>query len=469
LFKPTIKLAAGLNSWYMAKTTAHKEGKATVKVVYFTSKTLADGSHPFMVRITKDRKLKYVATGQSLHPKFWNDKYTGYKEAIRKSYPEPFRDELITKLYNWEKKYSNAADTLADVDELHNANDVASKAIEGRKKSRSVKLLAYIDELVKELITAKKKGNSIIYRDLRNQLADFIQDQYDATDISFSEVTVRFCNQLETFFRQRGNSDTTLSNRYRTLRAILNKAIAESIAKPDQYPFARNVAEKHKFSIGKFDTSTQKRAINRDEIRKVENFTPTGTATGPHSSLRNAVEVERLTLAKNVFLFSFYVGGINFVDLAKLRWRSLTIDSEGNLRLTYVRQKTGGKFAIRLLTPAVAIIEYYRSFTHNQPEDYIFPILNTKKHQTPDQIHNRTHKVSAMVNADLKTIGQRVKIDTPLTTYVARHSFATALRQKGTATAIISQAMGHKTEAITAIYLDSFASETVDLAYDSLL
>jgi site-specific recombinase XerD len=74
-----------------------------------------------------------------------------------------------------------------------------------------------------------------------------------------------------------------------------------------------------------------------------------------------------------------------------------------------------------------------------------------------------------MVNADLKKVGERAKISTPLTTYVARHSFATALRQKGTATAVISQAMGHKTEAVTAIYLDSFASEIVDSAYDALL
>ncbi|GAB3639722.1 site-specific integrase [Spirosoma arcticum] len=453
----------------MARTTEHKEGKATVKVIYRTAKTLADGSHPFWLRITKDRKSTFVATGLSLSPKYWNDNYTGYKEAVRKSYPEPYRNELIKKLHEWEQKYSNAADTLADGDEMHDAKAVASKAIEGRKQARRVTLLAYIDELVTGMVAARQKGNSIIYRDLKNQLADFIQDHYRKEDISFSEVTIRFCNQLETFFRERGNSDTTLSNRYRTLRAVLNKAIAEGVAKPDHYPFARNVAEKHKFSIGKFDTSTQKRAIGRDEVRKIEDFTPTGSFTGPHAHLRNAVEVERLTLAKNVFLFSFYVGGINFVDLAKLRWRNLTTDSEGNQRLTYIRQKTGGKFSVRLLAPAITIIEQYRPDTGNGPDEYIFPILNGKQHQTPTQIHNRTHKVSAMVNADLKTVGQRAGIDTPLTTYVARHSFATALRQKGTATAVISQMMGHKTEAVTAIYLDSFASETVDLAYDALL
>ncbi|GAB3995162.1 site-specific integrase [Spirosoma daeguense] len=453
----------------MARTTEHKEGKATVKIIFRTAKTLSDGSHPFWIRITKNRKTTFIATGISLKPKYWNSNYTGYKEAIRKNYPEPFRNELINKLNEWEKKYSIAAEALADTDEIHDSKSVASKAIESRKQARRVTLLAYIDELAATMVKAKQKGNSIIYRDLRNQLADFIKFQYNVADVSFSEVTVQFCNRLETFFRERGNSDTTLSNRFRTLRAVLNKAIAEGIAKSEHYPFARNVAEKHRFSIGKFDTSTQKRAISRDDIRKIENFTPTGTAIGPHASLRNTVEVERLTLAKNVFLFSFYAGGINFVDLVKLRWSNLAIDAEGNIRLTYIRQKTGGKFSVRLLPPAVAIIDLYKSFRHNMQEGYIFPILNEKKHRTPEQIHNRTHKVSAMVNADLKIIGQRAKIDTPLTTYVARHSFATALRQKGTSTAVISQAMGHKSEAVTAIYLDSFASETVDLAYEALL
>ena len=454
----------------MAKTTDHKEGKATVKAVYYTSKLMADGSHPFVIRITKDRKLKYISTGLTLQPKYWNEQ----KKEIRKSYPEPYRNDLIKKLAEWEHKYSNAANTLADADEIHDATDVAIKAIEGRKKARSVTLLAYIDELVTAMVAARQKGNSIIYRDLKNQLADFLHEQYrtrpdQKQDVPFSDVSVRFCNQLETFFRERGNSDTTLSNRFRTLRAVLNKAIAEGVAKPEHYPFARNVAEKHKFSIGKFDTSTQKRAISRDDVRKVENFIPTGTATGQWASIKNAAEVERLTLAKSVFLFSFYCGGINFVDLAQLRWRNISTDSEGGQRLTYVRQKTGGKFSVRLLPPAVALIDQYRPDTYNGPDSYVFPILNTKQHPTQKQVDNRLHKVLGQVNKDLKLIGERAGIDTPLTTYVARHSFATVLRQAGQATAVISQAMGHKTEAVTAIYLDSFASQTVDLAYDSLL
>jgi hypothetical protein len=124
-------------------TTEHKEGKATVKVVYYKQKTLADGSHPFMVRITKDRKLKYLSTGLSLHPKYWNPD----KKEVRRSYPEPGREKLLQQLAAWEAKYNGAAVELAEADEQHDAPAVAAKAIEGRKAARRIKLLAYCDEL----------------------------------------------------------------------------------------------------------------------------------------------------------------------------------------------------------------------------------------------------------------------------------------------------------------------------------
>ncbi|GAB3890031.1 site-specific integrase [Spirosoma agri] len=463
----------------MARTTEFKEGKATVKIIYRTHKVLQDGSHPFWLRITKDRKSKFVATGLSLHPKYWNSKYTGYKEAIRRSYTEELRNDLITELENWEKKYSQAASTLSMADEQHDAKAVANKAVESRKQIRSISLLAYIDEITSTMVIARQNGNSTIYRDLRNQLTDFIDGVYKKEDLAISEVTVRLCNQLEAFFRQRGNSDTTLSNRFRTLRAVINKAIAEGVAKPEHYPFARSAADKHKFSIGKFDTSTQKRAISRDDIRKIENFTPIGLYSADDfkgkrnaiaiAKIKNLAETERLSLSKHVFLFSFYCGGINFVDLSKLRWHNISTDAEGYTRLIYIRQKTGGKFTIRLIQSAVALINDYRQSTYVSPDSYVFPILSIGQHKTETQINNRLHKVLGQVNKDLKVLGKRVGIETPLTTYVARHSFATTLRQKGTSTAVISQAMGHKTEAVTAIYLDSFASEAIDSAYEALL
>jgi integrase len=158
------------------------------------------------------------------------------------------------------------------------------------------------------------------------------------------------------------------------------------------------------------------------------------------------------------------------VDIGQLRWRDFGTDENGQpARLNYTRQKTGGKFSLKLLAPAAAIVAKYRPSTYASSDSYVFPILDKAKHQTPQQVKNRLHKVLGQVNEDLKLLGQLASIDTPLTTYVARHSFATTLKLNGAATGQISQAMGHKSEAVTAVYLDSFASEVMDNLFTGLL
>jgi site-specific recombinase XerD len=455
-------------------TTDHKEGKATVRAVYYTSKVLADGSHPFLICITKDRKRKYLATGEKLHPKYWNAEKGGdFRKSIRKSYPDPQRDDLIQNLGKWEKRYETAAGAIARNDEQHSAADVARKAVEARKVARRVKLLAYIEELAVGMAAGGQVGNATVYRDLGNQLAKFVgaedntpepplgrgREQERAEwirqyDVPFDRVNVAFCHEWEATLRATGAEEITLSLRFRTLRAVLNKAIANGLAKAEQYPFARNVAERHKFQVGKFDVSTSKRAISRDEVRKIEAYQ---SAT------------DRLRLAKDAFIFSFYAGGINWVDLAQLQWRNLARDEKGSLRLAYVRDKTGTKFALKLQPPAAAIVEYHRPHTHAGPDSYIFPVLNPTVHRTKQQIKNRLHKVLGQVNKDLKVIADEVGIDIPLTTYVARHSFATSMKRAGVTTAVISESMGHASEAVTAVYLDSFASDVLDSAFESLL
>ncbi|WP_045688849.1 site-specific integrase [Hymenobacter sp. AT01-02] len=434
----------------MSRTTEHKEGQATVRTYYKVGKTLADGSHPFLIRITKNRKQIYRSTGLSLHPKYWNPE----KQEIRRSYPEPQRTQLLLELQKWELKYTEAAKSLALFDERHDAGSVLVQAATERKQLRRVHLLEYVGELITAMLESGQAGNARVYRDLRNQLSKFISAEFNTTDIPFEKVTVSFCNRWEIVLRAAGAKETTFSNRFRTLRAVLNKAIAAGDAKSSYYPFARNAAERHKFSIGKFDVSTTKRAISRESVRRLEALQP-GT--------------RRLCLARSLFLFSFYCGGINFVDMAKLRWSNFTEEEAGAIRLRYERQKTGGKFIIKLLTPAVEILNSYRSPAPLSPQSYVFPVLHTQRHLTSTQIQNRLHKMLAWVNQDLKVLALQANITTPLTTYVARHSFATSLKKGGVATSMISEAMGHSSEAVTMTYLDSFDSETMDAVFNQLL
>jgi site-specific recombinase XerD len=102
-------------------------------------------------------------------------------------------------------------------------------------------------------------------------------------------------------------------------------------------------------------------------------------------------------------------------------------------------------------------------------ENYIFPILNKNVHQTNAQITNRIHKITAQINDDLKEIGKMVGIDIPLSTYVARHTYASVLKRGGASVAKISQALFHTNLKTTQIYLKDFSDEEIDKMNEELL
>ena len=130
--------------------------------------------------------------------------------------------------------------------------------------------------------------------------------------------------------------------------------------------------------------------------------------------------------------------------------------------------KTKELFNIELLQPAKEILKHYESLSDKDNESYIFPILN-ENHNTPNMLYNRKVKMLRKINKDLKEIASLVGIDSELTTYVARHSYATILKKSGVATAIISEAMGHDSEKTTKIYLESFENKVLDEASKALL
>ena len=117
-----------------------------------------------------------------------------------------------------------------------------------------------------------------------------------------------------------------------------------------------------------------------------------------------------------------------------------------------------------LQAKAIEIITKYK----DEKSPYVFPILSPF-HKTEVQIANRLHKVLAKINKHLKKIGEKLRLPLPLTTYVARHSYATVLKRAGVSTAIISESLGHSSEKITQVYLDSFDNEQINNAMKNLL
>ncbi|MBD2705370.1 site-specific integrase [Spirosoma sp. BT702] len=417
----------------MAKATDYKDSDALVKVILYKSKTLADGSHPLMVRITKDRQRKYVSTGLSLQLKHWDDK----KAEPRRNCP----DRLLVEasINKWKAKFTEAASDLKQEEKPFSALRVAAKAA---KSVRKVSVLGFIDEYNDRLNKEKRMGTASTVRDIRRALVRYETDEGRSPEkLLFTEVTPGYLDDFRSTLAERGLAETSMAVYFRTLRLVYNQAIKRGLVHDKHYPF-------REFKVSQFDLRTRKRAISKEEIGRIVDLKP---------------ETARLQLARDLFVFSYYGAGINFVDMAYLTWNDVQ-----NGRLRYERKKTGHLFNFKLSVIAQQILDYYRPLTYKGIDAYVFPILDRHRHQTPKQVDNRIHKILGQVNPDLKVIAQMAGVEVVLTTYVARHSFATALKYSGVATAVISEAMGHQTESITQTYLASFENELIDEAFDNL-
>lgn len=160
-----------------------------------------------------------------------------------------------------------------------------------------------------------------------------------------------------------------------------------------------------------------------------------------------------------MFAFSYLMGGINFTDMAFLTDKNV----EGG-RLVYVRQKTKKLIMLPLQEKAVEIMNRYRS----SQRKFIFPILDERE-RTLRQIRNRIYDVLDNVNGYLKEIGKELGVELKISSYVARHSYATVLKRSGVSTSVISESLGHSSERVTQIYLDSFENKQLNDAMKNLL
>lgn len=238
---------------------------------------------------------------------------------------------------------------------------------------------------------------------------------------------------------KQGLAVNTIGTRIRHLRAVFNMAIEYHVIDKECYPF-------QSYKVSKVSQSPPKRSMTKVDIQKVLSY-------------KGKTDIE--ILAISLFTFSYYCAGINFIDMAMLKHSNIT-----GGKLCYLRAKTKKQIVIPLHPMAINVIARYSDATVGN-NSFIFPILS-HFHQTEVQKVNRLHKVLAKVNGTLKEIGERIGLPIKLTTYVARHSYATVLKRAGVSTAIISESLGHSSEKITQTYLDSFENSQIEDAMSHL-
>ncbi len=404
---------------------------ATAKVILFKHNTSKNGEHPIYLRITKDRKTRYLKTGATSLPEHW-DEETNY---VSRKHPTYFEVSLLI-----DKKRTEANKILLGL-ELED-KDVSVEEIAGKltkKAATKTTVLKYFDQVIARLEKQDRIGYANIFKSTKNSLSTFRKEK----DFRFSDVNYSFLSSYEQSFLDRGVKLNSIFVFMRTFKTLLNYAKNDELVTADYDPFKDFPFTKYR------GIKTKKRAIGKEDIKRMVDL--------------DLEQDSRLFHARNYFMFSFYNRGINFVDMAHLKWANV---KKG--RLNYQRAKTKEEFTIGMLEPAKAIIDYYKENYNSSPSDYIFPILD-HKFKTAKSIDNRIDRMLKIVNKDLKEIGEMAEIDEKLTTYVARHSYATIMKRSGVSTSVISEALGHDSEKTTRVYLDSFESSVLDEASKAIL
>lgn len=378
-------------------------------------------------QIIHERTVKQVRTDFRIYEQEWDRQ----KGRILKTSPiSAERNGILRTIRDktdWEqRKITQSLTGLENSGKPFTAEDIISKYKEASSGKTSV--FQYIRQQSDRLY---KLGRTRTGETYRQTLRSFMRFRNDA-DLYFDMLDADVVGQYETYMRANCLSRNTTSFYMRILRCICNRAAEEGLApKADLFKRVYTGVDK-----------TAKRAITLKEIKRLKELDLTSR--------------DDLEYARNIFLFSFYMRGMSFIDLAYLRKCDLS-----NGYVTYIRKKTGQMLTIRWEKPMQEIIDKYP----RNPTKYLLPIITKNDGTERRQYLNRI----MLVNRKLKQVARLAKIPIPLSMYVARHSWASIAQSKNVPLSVISEGMGHDSEETTRIYLASIQTSQIDAANSRIL
>lgn len=266
--------------------------------------------------------------------------------------------------------------------------------------------------------------------------------------LQFRDITVELLKDYERWLLAQKKSITTVGVYLRPLRAIINIAIEEGMASQESnYPFG-----KRKYQIPA--SRNVKKALTLEEIGLLFNY--------------NALEGTWWEKARDFFIFSYLANGMNIKDIALLKHS----DIDGEF-IRFIRAKTKNTnrssntfISIHITEPLRKIIERWKTRS-NDKDDYLFPVI--QRDDSPEKQRKVIQQFTKMINTYIDKIAVQVGITKKVTTYYARHSFATVLLRKGHSTEIISESLGHSSLQTTKAYLGSFEDSTKKKIGNALL
>jgi integrase/recombinase XerD len=390
--------------------------KATTNLWIDKRRSVKDGTFPLKIRITYQRKSKLYRTEFS----FTSEEFEKIMDKSSRGESKVKRGELHALIINAE----NVIDEIGDF-----TFDKFEKSFFGTPKNKSCIVEAFenhIEKLTKQgqvstASTFQTALNSILkYRNNRN--------------LDFRDVTPGFLEGYENQLRSDNYSPTTISINTRCIRRLFNLAIIDGTIKQDYYPFGKGESGKYTPPAHQ----NHKKALPKETVKKIYEY----------QGINNIEQYNR-----DLWLFSYLCNGMNMADIFRLKYSNLD-----NEVIYFLRQKTSHNRKLKpvivsLTEPIKAIIDRWGT-KPEKPDQYIFSVLTDKL--TPTEELKRVKQATKQVNKYIKKIAKSLGLGDNITTYTARHSFATILKNSGENVAYISEALGHSNIRTTENYLAAF-------------
>lgn len=397
--------------------------KASQKIKFRPSNIPAsEGS--IYYQVINERKVRQIVTCYRILPHEWDKS----RSTLRNSATESRRDYLreIKQRIRLDLERLTSVCRRLEADYLSfSADDIVD---EYKRLTSENSMFSFMSEMIASLKKNGKTRTSETYKAALNSFSKF----RDSKDIMFDGITPQVMENYELWLRGHGLTPNTTSFYMRILRAVYNRTVDRELT-DNRNPF------RHVYTgVDK----TVKRAL---PIRPVSQISKLNLSKSP-----------KLDFARNMFMMSFYLRGMSFIDMAFLRKSDLKSGY-----ITYRRRKTGQRLIIKWTAEMQAILAKYPE----NKSDYLLPII-----KAPDTNERSVYRnVSYSINQRLKTIAEILSINMPLTMYVARHSWVSAAKTKGIPVSVISEGMGHDSESTTQIYLASLDASVVDSANSIIL
>ena len=398
---------------------------ATVKVK-FRASSVEGKEGTLYYHLIHQRNLRWISTDYHVFPEEWNDKKSVIIISNRNNRQAHL--QLIQSKIDWEMRQMQRIIHGKEIDGIPYSIDDIAKEILQLPPSQSV--FAFFQQQIAKKKQMQCVGTKNNYTSATNRFMEFRNHE----DLAFSQMTAEMMEMYQAWLWNRGISQNSVSFYLRTLRTLYNKAVEAGQAPPvDIFTHVQTA-----------NVRTAKRAISVKDIRKIEKL-----------KLSRGSSLDK---ARDLFLLSFYLRGMTFVDMAFLKKSDLKCGL-----VSYNRRKTHQNLNIEWMKPMQAIIDKYAEQIKDTP--YLLPIL-TGKETAP---YTAYRKEEYNTNYNLKKIGQMIGLKIPLTTYVARHTWASIALHMNIPIAAISEGMGHNSYKTTQIYLQSLDVATINEANERII